>query len=166
MDQTAVNPEAWANAQGAGSGVTTQMLDQIVITMHAAREMYETAKAESTRLYNEYAELEGKVIEALHQAGKTKYVVEGLGTVSLISKFVVPTPKTIEQKKAFFDYLRNTHGETVFWDKVGVNHMTLQTIYNSDMNEALEGGNAAFKIPGLDDPTAMQSLRLTKERKK
>jgi hypothetical protein len=161
MENT-VDPSAWAEEQSKGSGITTLELDEMITELRVLRDLYEQKKEASTKAYNDYAALEGKVVEAFQQAGKSKYVVEGLGTAYLINKLVVPTPKTVEQKKAFFKYLREKHGEVVFWDKVSVNHQTLQGIYNSDAAEALEAGDAMFSIPGIDKPTTQTSLGFRK----
>lgn len=155
----------WAKMQESGSGVTTQMLDELVAKMQAARETYEKSKRETSDLYNEYAGAESKLVEAMQLAGKTKYVVEGVGTVYFVTKLVVPTPKTIEQKKQFFEYLKDRHGEVYFYDKCGINHQTLQGVYNSDYKEACETGKGEmFQIPGIDTPTSQVSLNFRKER--
>ena len=132
--ETNATPTAqeWATLQGTGTGVTTQMLDTLVEDMQKKRAVYEESKKGTSALYNEYAEAEGKLVEAMQLAGKTKYVVEGIGTVYFVNKLVVPTPKTVEQKKLLFAYMRDKHGETYFYDKVSVNHQTLQGVYNSD----------------------------------
>jgi hypothetical protein len=165
MEQNAPSLEDWSKLQGEGSGVTTQMLDELTVTMQEKRKIYEEAKQISTDKYKDYAEAEGKLVEAMQLAGKTKYVVEGLGTVYFVTKMVVPTPKTIEQKKKLFAYLREKHGEVYFYDKVSVNHQTLQGVYNSDYAEATEQGKGdMFQIPGLDLPTPQISLNFRKEK--
>lgn len=165
METNVPTAEAWAELQGSGSGVTTQMLDTLVSEMQKKRAIYEDAKSIASEKYNEYAEAEGKLVEAMQLAGKTKYVVEGVGTVYFVNKLVVPTPKTVEQKKLLFKYLQDKHGETYFYDKTSVNHQTLQGIYNSDWEESKESGNGdVFSIPGLDQPTSQISLNFRKER--
>ncbi len=159
-----MNQEAWNEVAGQNSGITVQMLDELITTYQKVYKDYEAAKKVSTELYKIAEEMEGKVVEALQLAGKSKYVVEGLGTVYFMDRMVVPTPKTIENKKMLFDYLRSRHGDTFLLDKLSINHQTLQKLYNDEVKEALEGGNTAFTVPGLEQPTSMRSLGFRKER--
>lgn len=162
--EQSLNPDAWAQAQ-SNPAITTEVLDKLVKEMKEARSLYEVAKARSTDLYKEFEAMEGKVVEALTQAGKRKYFVEDIGTVFFIEKLVVATPKTLEDKQKLFCFLRERHGETFLLDKQSINHQSLQKIYNDAYNEAVEAGvGAEFVVPGLLPPTANISLGFRKER--
>jgi hypothetical protein len=156
----------WNEAKAETSQVTTQQLDELAKAYQKKYEEYEQASAVSKELYKAAEELEGKLVEALNQAGKNKYHVEGIGTFSFMNKMSVQTPKTIEDKKALLSYIKETHGETFYWDKISVNSQSLNKLYNEDLASAQERGidPSLFHIPGLKQPTVMQSLRLTKER--
>lgn len=162
--KNALSQDTWAEAN-ANPSITTEVLDGMITEMKKARDIYESAKTVSTNLYKEFETLEGKVIEALTQAGKRKYHVDGIGLCYFIEKLVVTTPKTIESKKLFFDYLQKQYGDTFLLDKQGINHQTLQKIYNDCYKEAVEAGvGEQFQIPGLDQPTAQISLGFRKEK--
>lgn len=164
MEQNALSQEAWANA-AANKEITTEMLDAAITKMKAARDIYEAAKAASTEKYKAFEELEGKVIEAMTQAGKTKYYVENLGTAYFITKLVVTTPKTNDAKQKFFDYLRDRYGSTFLLDRQSINHQSLQKIYNDCYEEEKEAGRGAeFSIPGLEQPTSQTNLGFRKEK--
>ncbi len=159
-----LSQESWAEAS-ANPSITTEILDQMITEMTKARAVYESAKAVATERYKEFETLEGKVIEALTQAGKRKYHVDGIGLCYFIEKLVVTTPKTVESKKNFFDYLRKQYGDIFLLDKQGINHQSLQKIYNDCYKEAVERGEGAeFQIPGLEQPTTQISLGFRKER--
>jgi len=164
------NLEVWQEEASKNCGITTEFLDNLITAYQLKYTQYEEQKAVATHLYKEAEELEGKIVEALEAAGKSKYVVEGIGTVYFINKLVVPTPKTIEQKRLLFDYIKNKHGDIFFMDKVSVNHATLQKLYNEDFKEHLEHAEKqgttpeTFHIPGLDAPTNMRSLGMRKEK--
>jgi hypothetical protein len=158
------NNQEWAEA-AANQAITTEMLDQLVTDMRQKREDYESAKEFSTTKYKVFAEAEGKLIEAMNQAGKKKYVVDGVGTVFFVEKLVVPTPKTIEDKMAFFDFIKQNYGENFLNDKLSVHHQVLQKIYNEAHKEAIDKGvGAEFTVPGLEAPTKMVNLNFRKEK--
>jgi hypothetical protein len=163
-----ISADEWMEASAAGSGITTDELDRRAREYQDAWNKYEKQKAVSTELFKEAERLEGKMVEAMEQAGKKKYFVEGIGTFSFTDKFVVPTPKTIEERKQLFKYIQEKHGEDFFYSTASVNHATLQKLYKTDFDEAVETdpeSAATFVIPGLQAPTNMRSLRLTGEKK-
>lgn len=163
MSEVALNPEAWAQVEA--KPISTQELDQMIIDMQKAWGLYEAAKAQSTELLKTYEKLEGSVIETLKGAGKRKYHVDGLGLAYFMEKLVVTTPKTLEDKKAFFAWLHSKYGDHFLLDKQSINHQSLQKIYNDSYQEAVEEGlGAEFSIPGLAAPTARISLGFRKEK--
>ncbi len=171
----AISPDAWAQTAAQGTSVTTEFLDKKGTEYQKLYEAYEAKKKEASKLLEEAEKLESELIEAMDQAGKTKYYVEGLGTFYFSDKLSVKTPKTIAEKKALFGYIQQKHGETVLFDKIGINSQTLQGFYKSEYEEfnersksALEEGKEftdVFAIPGLDEPTNMRSLNFKKEKK-
>lgn len=156
----------------ANSGITTQYLDELAKKYQAKYDEYEASKAITSGFYKEAEELEGKLVEAMEQAGKSKYNVEGIGTFYFSDKMTVPTPKTVNDKKKLFGWLTKKYGETFLMDKVSINHNTLQGLYKSAFNEHVEECKqtgkddeaANFSIPGLSEPTNMRSLCLRKEK--
>lgn len=158
------NQEQWLEAS-ANQAVTTEMLDRLVTEVRKSREAYDAAKDNASELYKVYAEAEGHLIEAMNQAGKRKYVVEGVGTVFFVEKLVVPTPKTIEDKQKFFDFIKQNYGDTFLMEKLSVHHQVLQKIYNEAHKEAIDKGvGAEFTVPGLETPTLMVNLNFRKEK--
>jgi len=158
------NLAQWDSTQAEVGGITTQELDEMGKAYSAKYAEYEAASKVSKGLYAEAEELEKKMVEAMQLAGKTKYFVEGIGTFYFSNKMSVTTPKTIEDKKAFFKYLLETHGEVYYWDKLSVNSQTLQGIYNSDAKAAAERGEALFHIPGLEQPKNKVTLNFKGEK--
>lgn len=161
-----VHAEEWMEAAAVGSGVTTEELDTRAKEYQDAYAKYEEAKRVASQLYKEAERLEGKMVEAMEQAGKSKYIVEGIGTFYFVDKLVVTTPKTIEATRALFNYIREKHGEDFFYSTAGVNHQTLQKLYKTDFEEMVEKNPdkaASFSIPGLQPPTNMRSLNLRKK---
>jgi maleate cis-trans isomerase len=161
----------WDQAAEAAGTISTATLDAIANEYNAAWDAHATAKAIESELRKAAEEMESKLISALEQAGKQKYFVEGMGTFSFSTRMSVQTPKTIEQKQLLAKYLEEHGGKALFWSTFGVNSNTLQAFYKAEFEahqeQAEQNGTAEpFNIPGLDAPTAMKSLRLTKERSK
>jgi hypothetical protein len=139
--------------------ITTEDLDNAIIAMKEKKEIYEEAKAASTTAYKIYEDAEYRVIQLLETCGKTKYIVDGVGTASSSTKLSYPTPKTREQKEKFFEYLKS-QSEDIFYAYASVNSQSL----NSFCKEAYENG--ADHIPGIDEPTEQKTLRFTSAKPK
>jgi hypothetical protein len=154
--------EQWLEA-GANRAITTEMLDQVIKDMAEKRLAYQSAKALSDEKYHAYEEAERIALEAMRQAGKSKYYCEGAGTAYTVEKLVVPTPKTKDEKQLLFDYVRKTWGEVFLLDKLAIHHQVLQKLYNEAWEEAkAQGKGESFSIPGLQQPTMQISLNLRK----
>jgi hypothetical protein len=153
--------DKWLEA-GRDTTITVDDLDTVMAEWREAEDEYHAQKKISDEKYKLAAEAEKRALELMQRAGKTKYVVEGLGTCYQINKNSVTTPKTIEAKKLFFKYLHETHGEIFYWDKVSINSQTLNKLYNDEFEEASSQGNAEFSMPGIDAPTAVISLGFRK----
>jgi len=141
------------------SSITTEDLDKLVSIMKAAKSAYEIAKAQSDSLHKEYNEYRSKVIKALMATNKSKYFVDGVGTVSLVEKLKVRVPNDLQDKANFFNWLTRTMGEEGFLAHVGVNYQTLNSLYNQEFDKAKQDGTADnFKIPGIGDPESETTL--------
>jgi hypothetical protein len=138
--------------------VTTAELDDLVKQMKEARTTYQQAKAISDGHYEQVSKLEGRLIELLTLANKTSYEVDKVARVSLVTKTQVTTPKTIDDKRAFFDWLRNTRGEDELLAYQTINYQSLNSLYNSEMERVLSQGQEFNNIPGLELPMVVRTL--------
>ncbi len=100
-----------------------------------------------------------EVLKALEQAGKTKYTVDGVGTVSKVDKLSVQTPKSMDDKKDFFKFLIKEGGEELLYAYATVNSMALNKFYN----ETKEEKGMDYDIPGIDAPILNTQLRFRGE---
>lgn len=128
-------------------------MDQLVAKLNKARLEYDEAKAASTEAHGRLENVEHEVMNALKLNGKTKYEAEGVGLVYTVTKEVYTTPKTIDDKKRLFDYIKQKYGAESLMAMLGVNHNTL----NSWANKETETGEV-MEIPGLAQPTAATTL--------
>lgn len=150
--------ELWDNI-AEDKSITTDDLDNMVSVMSKLKEEYEELKKQSDEAYKKYEQARRKVISALMATNKSKYFVDGIGTVSLVNKLKVKTPQTPEEKKAFYKWLNEKFGAEGFLAYTGINYQTLNSLYNQEFDKAVETGNAdTFSIPGIAQPETETSL--------
>lgn len=137
--------------------VSTAELDQLIKEMLGARDDYETAKKISNEADEKHKALKAKVLAIMNQIGKSKYHVDGVGSITKVTSWKVQVPKEPTKKAAFFAYLKE---RGVFDELVGVNYQTLNAFYNEEMNTA-----PGSTIPGIDMPIADETIRFNKEKK-
>lgn len=133
-------------------------LDAMVADYRTKRADYEAKKQEANEAYHLLEDAEKLVKDALISLGKSKYFVDGIGTVSTVQKSSFKTPKTQEEKAALFDYIRSKHGESALMDYLSIHSASL----NSFANKELET-NPTLQIPGLATPTVTIELRFRKD---
>jgi hypothetical protein len=127
-------------------------MDQLIQELQEARAKYEELKRISTEAYHQLEEVERKVIGALTYNNRTKYQVEGIGTVYLSHKETWSVPKSVDDKRKLFKYIADKHGVDALDAMLSIHHVTL----NSFAKKETESGQ--MQIPGLAEPTATVTL--------
>lgn len=94
-----------------------------------------------------------KIKQILEHFGKKKYD-SNAGSIEIHTKSSWKTPKTAEQKKEFFEFLKS---KNIFWEYVSVNANSLNSLANQELEIAKEEGREC-KIPGLEEPTEYQTI--------
>lgn len=69
-------------------------------------------------------ELEARILQTLIDHDMTSYKSKH-GTVIKSLRYSVKTPKSIEEKTAFFEWLNKTKGREVYWNYVTINSQSL-----------------------------------------
>lgn len=141
--------------------VSLEDFDKFVKDYSAKREEYEAAKKVSGEKYAVYQDAENKLMSILKAAGKKSYKVDGVGLISLVTKEVVTTPKTVDDKRKLFGWIKDRYGVDVLDEMISINHQRLNGFYNE---EAEKASDPMFHIPGLDAPTATESLSFRRDR--
>lgn len=107
-------------------------------------------------------EQEEKVINMLKATGKKKYISDA-GQATLVDELSVQTPKTPEQKRAFFDWIRDNLGQDAHDVYLSVNSATLNKLYKEQTElYALRG--EILTIDGLQEPISYTKLSFTKAK--
>lgn len=144
--------------------LTTQQMDALVKDMLDKKAEYDLKKDISNAANEAYEEARARLLGALDAAGKSKYHVDGLGTVSKVTTYKVTTPKDIGDKKKMLTYFRQ-QGPEVYLSLVSVPYQSLNSYFNQEA-EAAQARGEVFSIPGVEAPVASDNIRFTKERKK
>jgi hypothetical protein len=76
-----------------------------------------------------------------------------------MKRFSVKTPKSIEDKRLLFQYIRETYGQDVLDEYRTVNYQTLNAFYKQECEHLGDGA----KVPGLEEPTLDISLGFRKK---
>lgn len=141
--------------------ISLAAMDAAIVAMKTKREEYSAAKKISDGLHEEQRQLEAIVVSMLEQAGKTVYVCEGIGRVKVSYEMSVQTPKTPEEKLAFFAWLTANMGQEVSDAYLTVNSQSLNSLYN-ELSEEWARRGEVLSIDGLGQPIARTKLSLTK----
>ena len=132
----------------------TKQFDELVANYRSAKMI--TDEAEKIE-----AKYKQQILDQMLEAGKVKYFVEGVGTVSLSEKKSIKVPKTNEDKTLFFAYIDDKYGEEFAKSLVTINSRTLNSFYNEEA--AKIEGPEELRMPGIEPPTSYVSLSFRKK---
>mgnify|MGYP006899610424 FL=1 len=76
----------------SGTSITTAELDRVISRMYEAKGDHDAKKVVSTEAYYHLEDCKAQVTDLLRRAGKSEYVVEGVGKATLVDKLKVRTP--------------------------------------------------------------------------
>lgn len=107
----------------------------------------------------EYAEMSKTLLNVLDLLSIDKVSMHGK-LFYKETKSSVTLPKTQEDKEALFEFLKE---KGIFWEKVSIHSASLNSLYASLSEEALEKGILDFRIPGVSEPTFFTNLKIRKQ---
>ena len=156
-----INASEWQADEGS-SALTLADIDNAVLELVRLEEdekaLKDAAKAATQRADDQ----RDKILAMLTKGGKSKYFVEGIGTVYIINRLSFRTPKDVASKEKFFEYIRSKHGDDVLKNLLTVNSQTLNAFCKKEVESATARGEVIFSIPGIEDPTHDQSIGFKK----
>lgn len=144
--------------------VDTAELDKLIQEMREAEEEYDRAKAISSEKNAIREEKRQLVLDTLKACGKSKYHVDGLGTASLVTTMSVNTPKTVEEKRELFKYIRSQHGDDALMALLSINYQSLNSFVRTELETHKD--DPAFTVPGVGAPKAETDIRFRSEKPK
>lgn len=107
-------------------------------------------------------ELYEKILGHLAQQEISSYKSKH-GTIVRMRRYSVRVPADYQAKQKFFHWL-HIQSEDLYWKMMTVNSQSLNAFYKEQMELAKESGDLNFEIPGIGEPTLMESLSLRKGR--
>lgn len=147
--------------ESAAQQISLEEMDNAVKKIRELEALYKEAKEVADNFYSQLNAAKAKVIEMLEQSDRTVYICEGVGRVRLSYEMSVQTPKTPEEKKAFFNWIATNMGQDVADAYLSVNSQSLNSLYNQLTEEYARRGEVLM-IDGLGEPIARTKLSVTK----
>ena len=126
------------------------LCDELFYKKEQIREHDAVGKA----LAEDRTRLEAKIMGYLEEMEKDSHKGR-LGTVYRVKRFSVQTPKTPEDKEAFWAWVLKSKGVDVYRSLRSVNSRTLQAFYKEELEAA---GDIDFKMPGVQEPTYSETI--------
>lgn len=130
------------------TGITIAEFDALGDRYSELQEKIDLISLQLKPLEDELGEIKTKITKVLTEQNKTSYVFNKM-RVTLKQQASVTTPKTIEEKGAFLDYVGGKYGDVVKWDYISVNSQKLNSFYKAEREEAAYNQNMDFEIPGV-----------------
>lgn len=141
-----------------GETISTVALDDEVKKLMNLEAIYDEKKKIYKEADNAYEEQRTRLLNLLMQTGKSKYHVDGIGTISMAIKTSVTVPKDPVSKKELLEYFASL-GPELYNSYVTVNSQTL----NSYINQQCEL-DPDFVMPGAGPKKETPELRFRKEK--
>ncbi len=139
--------------------VTLTELDKLCREFADTKEAIRGLENERKEKESHLRDIQDRIMAHLSESGKHTYEVNGVGKLIMVSRTSVKTPKSPEDRAAFFDYLKN---RGLFDDLITVNSQTLNAFYREELKNARENGQMDIDIPGLEPPKESAYLSIRK----
>ena len=136
-------------------------MDNALINLRALKEEYASVDAIAKECHKRLKQAEAAVIQILKDAGKGTYITEGIGKATITEKLSVATPKSIDEKVAFFKWIEENLGVETRDAYMTVSSASLNKFYQEQSDLAAERGEV-LEIDGLQPPTSRSTLSFRK----
>jgi hypothetical protein len=151
------------NAFNPEQPVTLSEMNEKIKTLKELSDKSKQLSDEKKLIDNAYETLESEIIIALQSNNLKSYKLDGVAALTVVNKMSVQTPKDLESKRAFKEWLTKRFGPDAVDAYLSINSNTLNSLYREEYELAILAGNAdSFKISGICEPIARQSLSVRK----
>lgn len=141
--------------------ITIADMQRALEEMREAKNVYAEASKVSNDAHSLMKEKEYALIHMMEETNQDIFVVKGVGRVALKKTMSITTPKSPDDRRKFFDWLRKEKGDEIADSYMSVNSQSLNTLYNDLTQEFAERGEILM-VDGLDEPITRVTLSLTK----
>ena len=137
--------------------ITVNDLEGLIAQCFEQRAKYDELKDKASEEHEKLEQLQAKIITTLESLEMDSYKSKS-GNFSYRYEESFQTPKDLESKKAFFDYLKE---KGVYDTMISVNSKTLNAFAKEEIKVAEARGELDFQIPGLvkSAPVARATMR-------
>lgn len=139
------------------SEVTVKELEDICAEISKLESEIDSVEL-NLKMMNEELNKQKAVAQRMLEACEKDSYKSSFGTIYTATIESVAVPKG-DSKQAFFSYLKE---KNLFDEVVTVNSQWLNGYFRKERQEALEKGDLAFTMPGLDVPRVVRSVRFRK----
>lgn len=126
------------------------------------RDQYDAMKKTLEQIGNTCDAIEAEILAHFEENDMTSFRVDGVALISVSEKLTVKTPKTPEDKIAFFNYLKETKGEEVMLHYQTVNSQSLNSFFKAEMESKTDEEKLTFNLPGIEAPSMFKKLSVRK----
>lgn len=126
------------------------------------RDQYDAMKRTLEGIGNTCDAIEAEILAHFEENDMTSFRVDGVALISVSEKLTVKTPKTPEDKVAFFNYLKETKGEEVMLHYQTVNSQSLNSFFKAEMESKTDEEKLTFNLPGIEAPSMVKKLSVRK----
>ena len=137
-------------------------LQEKIKKLKEERDQYDAMKRTLDQIGSSCDALEHEILAHFEANDMTSFRVDGVALISVSERLSVQTPKTPDDKKAFFDWLLETKGEQVFRHYQTINSQSLQSFFKAEWESMSEEQRLTFNMPGIGAPTLSKKLSVRK----
>lgn len=136
--------------------VTLKEFEITIKEFKEAKEAHDQAKLVTDKA-KELVDFCGSRVMAIMQAFEKTSYKSTYGNVVRAKRFSYKTPKSEEERAAFFGFLKE---KKLFDSMITVNSKALNSFCAKEVEAAIEAGDIDFTIPGLQEPTISETIAL------
>lgn len=129
--------------------ITVQKLEETIDKCFEQNLVYKEAKKEASDEHSQLKVFQKDAINLLEALEKDSYKT-ARGTFSFRYPDSYKTPKTVEDKKIFAEWLKSEHGEEIFWELFSVNSQSLNSFCREQASLLEEKGEMDPQFPGIE----------------
>lgn len=163
MSDQNMNNANWGMPEEKAQEISLEFMDEQVKILYNLEKERDKVQAEADLLSKSVEEQKAKLLNLLEVSKKEKYLVDGIGAISIKEELSFKTPKTNEEKQAFFNWVKEKHGPQFLMTKVNFNSISLNSFLKKERDLELESGNTIFNVPGIEPFKTFKKLKLTKK---
>lgn len=153
----------WGMPVDAPKEISLEFMDQQVKELYKLQQIKDALSDQLSEASTKLEAQKNKVLNLLEVSKKEKYLVDGIGAVSIKEELSFQTPKSNAEKQAFFSWIKENYGDQFLMSKVNFNSIALNSFLKKERELELEKGNTIFNVPGIEPFKTFKKLKLTKK---